>query len=68
MRHHLWRYLIYLYVPDTESINDSNQKISDDRLMKCIDYSGMIIDSFRRIGFITSDSFFFLSVGQVILY
>ena len=42
--------------------NDSYQKISDDRLMKCIDYSGMIRDSFRRLGFVTSDSFFFLSV------
>ena len=33
--------------------NDSYQKISDDRLMKCIDSSGMISDSFRRLGFVT---------------
>ena len=40
-------------------INYSYQKISDDRLIKCIDYSVMISDSFRRLGFVTSDSFFF---------
>ena len=44
-------------------INDSYQKISDDRLMKCNDSSGMISDSFRRLGFVTSDSFFFLCVS-----
>ena len=43
-------------------INDSYQKISDDRLMKCNDSSGMISDSFRRLGFVPSDSFFFLCV------
>ena len=31
-------------------------------IMKCIDSSGMISDSFRRLGFVTSDSFFFLCV------
>ena len=51
-----------MYVPGTELINDSYQKISDDRLTKCIDYSGMIINSFRRLGFIPSDSFFLISV------
>ena len=30
--------------------------------MKCTDYSGMISDSFRRLGFVTSDSFFFLCI------
>ena len=44
--------------------NDSYQKICDDRLMKCIDYSGMISDSFRRLGFVTSDSFFFSVRGD----
>ena len=48
-------------------INDSYQKISDDRLMKCNDSSGMISDSFRRLGFVTSDSFFFLCVGGIFL-
>ena len=43
-------------------INDSYQKISDDRLMIAIDYSGMISDSFRRISFVTSDSFFCICV------
>ena len=46
-------------------INDSYQKISDDRLMKCIDSSGVISDSFRRLGFVTSDSFFFLCVADL---
>ena len=27
--------------------------------MKCIVYSGMIIDSYRKLGFVTGDSFFF---------
>ena len=27
--------------------------------MKCIVYSGMIIDSYRKLGFVTDDSFFF---------
>ena len=45
-------------------INDSYQKISDDRQTKCNDSSGMISDSFRRLGFVTSDSFFFLCVGM----
>ena len=49
-------------------INDSYQKISDDRLMKCNDSSGMIIDSFRRFGFDTCDSFFFLSVKHYLHY
>ena len=53
--------------PIWSMINGSYQKISDDRLMKCFDYSGMIIDSFRRLGFVTSDSFFFLSAWTLFL-
>ena len=33
--------------------------------MKCIVYSGMIIDSFGSLGFVRSDSFFFLSVDLI---
>ena len=47
--------------------NDSYQEIGDDRLMKCIDYSIMISDSFRRLGFVTSDSFYFLCVASWII-
>ena len=35
-------------------INDSYQRISDDRLMKVIDYSRMIIDPSGRFGFVAS--------------
>ena len=35
--------------PSWSMINDSYQKISDDRLLKCNDSSGMIGDSFRRV-------------------
>ena len=49
-------------------INDSYQKISGDRLMKRNDSSGMISNSFRRLGFVTSGSFFFLCVGSLPSY
>ena len=39
--------------------NDYYQKISDDRLMKCIDYSEMISDSIRRLGSLQVIPFFF---------